>query len=167
MVGVLDAFKGTFADGNAARAEKAAKNAEKAAEKVAEKAAANQAAKLNRASKLGGFIGKNGVLKAGGKVAGVTALVTTALVAAPFVLNKMRNKRKFKPENVPMMPMPEVMEAPMMSMGSNTMMGQAPVAGDFAQREMARRGGLAAGVDASSPNVMDVDGRGAPQQLGR
>jgi len=88
----------------------------------------------------------------------------TALVAAPFVISNIRKKRRAPVEMAPEPAMPPVMVDPQ----ANTMMGMQPVEGPMAQRILAQRGGMSAGVDPSNPGLMDVDGSGQqPVALGR
>jgi len=112
-----------------------------------------------------GKFGKIGKRTAGWAL--VVAGITGALVAAPFINKNARDKQRYDPANAsPFEREPQVTSMQAADVGqAQTLMGETPVAGDWAQK--VRSAGSAAGVDASTPGLMDnLDGKGTPQVLG-
>jgi hypothetical protein len=98
------------------------------------------------------------------KSAPLIGLLAGAAVVAPFIVGGMRSERRFNEDDAPMPkaltdPLPPILEfTPSPDMGQATMMGQQPVAGSFAKKEMMRRTGAMAGPDVASPNIMTPSG---------
>lgn len=115
------------------------------------------------------------------QAAGIGALIAGGLVALPMVMSSIRSSRRFDEDNVPMPkdlsdPLPQVLEAPPMMaippmqppmQQPETMMGMAPVKGDFVRQLEMRRGGLNAGVDPAAPSLMGPDGRNVVDGTGK
>ena len=99
------------------------------------------------------------------KAVPLVGVLGAAAVTLPFIVGGMRNERRFNEDNAPLPkslsdPLPPVLEfTPNTAAASpQTMMGQMPVEGAFAQREKLRRAGGMAGPDMSSPNTMAANG---------
>ena len=98
------------------------------------------------------------------KAVPLVGLLGAAAVVAPFVISGIRSDKRFREDDVPVPkslsdPLPPILEfTPAAEMGQPTLMGEQPVAGAFAQREMMRRTGAMAGPDVSSPNIMTPGG---------
>jgi hypothetical protein len=114
-----------------------------------------------RAAKWTGGVIKGTVVKAG-----VAGLIAGAVVAVPFVVGGMRNNRRYDPENPPMPKdmaegLPKVVDfiPPQDNVLPQTLMGESPVVGERAQAILRQRGGMAAGLDTSSPSIMRPDGK--------
>lgn len=103
---------------------------------------------------------KGGAKKAG-KVALIGAAVAGGVYAAGSIVSSMRNRREYKaperPDADPYAGMDTMTPAYAME-GPDTLMGMPMVEGAHAQRVKAARGGMAAGVDASAPEL-ERDGR--------
>ena len=96
--------------------------------------------------------------------------IVVGLAALPFIASNARKSRAYDPNALPpapemAQPLPPVL-SPMEIGAPQTLMGETPVEGPMAARIRMQREGMAAGVDASNPGLMDVDGKGAPQVLG-
>ena len=92
-------------------------------------------------------------------------LLGAAAVVAPFIASGLRNDRRYNEDNVPPMPkdladpLPPILQyTPPEQAQPLTMMGEPPVAGQFAQKEINRRGGINAGPDVIPPNILTPGG---------
>lgn len=99
------------------------------------------------------------------KMGALGGLVGGALMAAPFAYSAIRNSRR-PDDNEPLppppeltAPLPQVLQAPP-AYTQNTLMGETPVEGRFAQQVKAGRGGDMQ-VNTSAPDIIRPDGRNA------
>lgn len=102
------------------------------------------------------------------KVGAIGALVAGGAVALPIAALSLRSRRRVAgggdlPPPPPELtaPIPEVLEAPPPMAAAQTLMGQAPVEGEFSRRYLNQRAGRNAGPDTSTPNLTRPDGSNA------
>lgn len=111
-------------------------------------------------SSMGKGIGK--MARLAGKGALAVAAVGAAAYAATSIYSSVRGDREYKEPASPN-PEPDLTRDPYAEMGllpqqQETMMGMAPVEGKFAQQVLARRGGMAQGINTAVPDI-EGDGR--------
>ncbi len=104
------------------------------------------------------------------KVAGIGGLIAGGAVALPIAVMSLRNSRRPSADDMPPLPqeltapIPAIMEYPPQmtqpQAQAQTMMGEAPVEGDFTKRYKAQQSGAQA-LDTTIPNLTRADGLNA------